>query len=43
MQGLNSDVCVYCGDDLSKWERIRSYCWDCNELMTDTYNEEVEE
>jgi predicted amidophosphoribosyltransferase len=25
-------VCIYCGQPLSKWERIRSYCWDCNEL-----------
>lgn len=27
-------VCIYCGKSLSKWERIRSYCWNCNELTT---------
>lgn len=27
-------VCIYCGELLSKWERIRCYCWNCNELTT---------
>jgi predicted amidophosphoribosyltransferase len=32
---VNSEpVCIYCGEPLSKWERIRCYCWNCNELTT---------
>jgi predicted amidophosphoribosyltransferase len=27
-------VCIYCGEPLSKWERIRCYCWNCSELTT---------
>lgn len=30
----NDSVCIYCGEPLSKWENIRSYCWDCSELTT---------
>lgn len=37
-----SDSCIYCKEALSKWEQIRSYCWNCNELTTDTYQEEEE-
>jgi predicted amidophosphoribosyltransferase len=33
--------CIYCGKPLSKWERTRSYCWDCNELTTsEAYDDE---
>jgi len=28
------EVCIYCGKLLSKWEKIRSYCWNCNELSS---------
>jgi predicted amidophosphoribosyltransferase len=32
--GIFDPVCIYCGKPLSKWERTRSYCWNCNELTT---------
>jgi predicted nucleic acid-binding Zn-ribbon protein len=31
---ISEHACIYCGELLSKWERIRSYCWNCNELST---------
>lgn len=34
-----TDECIYCGNELSKWESNRSYCWTCNELSSITYNE----
>lgn len=38
------DSCIYCKETLSKWERIRTYCWNCSELTTDTsHEEEVED
>lgn len=36
------DICIYCNEPLFIWERIRSYCWNCSELTTDTSHEEVE-
>jgi predicted amidophosphoribosyltransferase len=33
--------CIYCGKPLSKWESIRSYCWNCNEMMTSEAYEET--
>lgn len=36
------ESCIYCRETLSKWEKIRSYCWNCSELTTDTYQEEEE-
>ncbi len=26
------NVCIYCDEPLSKWERIRSYSWNYSEL-----------
>lgn len=41
---MSDPVCVYCGEPLSKWERIRSYCWNCNELTTsEAFHEEDNE
>ncbi|MCQ6280845.1 hypothetical protein [Bacillus sp. EB600] len=31
---MHDPVCIYCGEPLSKWERTRSYCWNCDELTT---------
>lgn len=36
------DECIYCGSELSKNERNRSVCWDCNDKITETYDEEYE-
>ena len=36
------DVCVYCGEELSRWEKNRSYCWLCDEKWSITYNEKEE-
>ncbi|WP_338472830.1 hypothetical protein R4Z10_08940 [Niallia sp. XMNu-256] len=34
-------ICIYCDEPLSKWERIRSYCWNCSELTaSESYQEE---
>jgi hypothetical protein len=40
---VESDPCVFCGTELSLWERTRCYCWNCGDFGTDTYDEEVEE
>lgn len=33
---LEPDVCIYCGEQLSIWESTRHYCWNCNELTSET-------
>jgi predicted amidophosphoribosyltransferase len=40
MKNHESDVCIYCGEELSKWENTRSYCWTCTELTSETSDEE---
>lgn len=37
-----TDKCIYCGNELTKWERNRSYCWTCGELSSVTYEENEE-
>ncbi|WP_269432567.1 hypothetical protein [Bacillus sp. FJAT-18017] len=42
---LQSDPneCIYCGDQLTKWESTRSYCWDCSETTSpEAYHDEDE-
>ena len=34
------DVCITCGDELSKMERNRCECWDCIDKATETYGED---
>lgn len=34
------DVCIICGDELSKMERNRSECWECIDKATETYGED---
>lgn len=42
MELYEKDVCIYCGKSLSKWERPRSYCWNCGELTSFEPFQEVE-
>ena len=36
-----SSVCILYGEPLFKWEKIRSYYWNCNELTTaEAFHEE---
>lgn len=42
MKWVDLDCCIYCGESLSLWERTRSHCWNCSELITTTYHEEDE-
>ena len=38
------NVCIYCGEPLSVWERTRSYCWNCNELTSaEAFNEDTDD
>lgn len=37
---MSIDVCITCGDELSKMERNRSECWECIYKSTETYGEE---
>lgn len=39
-----SHLCIYCNEPLSKWENIRSYCWNCSELTSpEAFHEEFDE
>jgi len=42
MRNNEKDCCIYCGNELSKWEAIRCHCWNCNDLISDSHHE-VEE
>lgn len=34
------DVCITCGDELSKMERNRCECWECIDKAIETYGED---
>lgn len=36
------DCCVHCNQELSKFERNRSECWDCREKISETYSDDLE-
>ncbi|MEW9672256.1 hypothetical protein [Ammoniphilus sp. 3BR4] len=38
-----SDCCVYCGEELSLFEKNRSECWNCQDIMSVTYSDDLEE
>lgn len=37
------DCCVYCGEVLSLFEQNRSECWVCQDVMSVTYSDDLEE
>jgi len=43
MNHFDPNECIYCGEPLTKWESIRSYCWNCSESTSpEAFHEEVE-
>lgn len=34
------DVCISCGNELSKMERNRCECWDCRDKSNESYEED---
>ncbi|WP_409271389.1 hypothetical protein V1499_18180 [Neobacillus sp. SCS-31] len=43
MRQFDLNECIYCGDQLNKWESNRSYCWDCSESTSpEAFHEEDE-
>jgi hypothetical protein len=39
----DADICVFCGSELSLWEKTRCYCWHCGEMGAEAYDEETED
>jgi len=37
------DNCVHCGLELAVMERNRSECWECQDKISDTYSDDVED
>ncbi|WP_316569145.1 hypothetical protein [Neobacillus sp. YIM B06451] len=41
MRQFDLNECIYCGNQLNKWENNRSYCWDCSESTSpEAFHEE---
>jgi hypothetical protein len=39
-ESIPMDVCISCGEELSRFERNRSECWECMDITTEAYTEE---